>query len=104
MYFGSRLEELRLAFAARQRIAADDAEREISGLQSPSLALGRAFGGSEALHIEAAINDVDLRMIAEHRWPAMTFGIIRLRIGVPFTQRSEEHTSELQSQSNLVCR
>src|SRR2546430_6654989 len=22
----------------------------------------------------------------------------------PFTQRSEEHTSELQSQSNLVCR
>src|SRR2546430_12319122 len=29
------------------------------------------------------------------RWPALI---------IPITMRSEEHTSELQSQSNLVCR
>src|SRR2546427_4266330 len=28
----------------------------------------------------------------------------RLRRGVALAERSEEHTSELQSQSNLVCR
>src|SRR2546427_5958714 len=27
-----------------------------------------------------------------------------LRVGAPYEARSEEHTSELQSQSNLVCR
>src|SRR2546427_445771 len=33
------------------------------------------------------------------KWPAQP-----VRIVVPYTARSEEHTSELQSQSNLVCR
>src|SRR5438270_13043973 len=86
MYFGSRLEELRLAFTARQRITSDDSKSEISRLQPPSLALGSAFGGSEALHIEAAIDHLNLGMIPEHRWPIMPFGITRLRIVVPFTQ------------------
>src|SRR5688572_32489386 len=31
-------------------------------------------------------------------------GIVRLREGGALEGRSEEHTSELQSQSNLVCR
>src|SRR2546427_9404587 len=31
-------------------------------------------------------------------------GRIEVKVGTLATQRSEEHTSELQSQSNLVCR
>src|SRR2546427_5621380 len=34
---------------------------------------------------------------------ACTQRILRLAVAAPYT-RSEEHTSELQSQSNLVCR
>src|SRR5688572_30846941 len=33
-----------------------------------------------------------------------THGLLELDRHVPGAQRSEEHTSELQSQSNLVCR
>src|SRR5438270_12946186 len=35
---------------------------------------------------------------------ALEFGIRRQVAGILHSQRSEEHTSELQSQSNLVCR
>src|SRR2546430_13622764 len=47
-----------------------------------------------------------LPILRAHGWP----GVLFLHIGnlAPFRirilQRSEEHTSELQSQSNLVCR
>src|SRR2546430_13170925 len=41
------------------------------------------------------------RPITGTRWPAASTGRFRGRGGRP---RSEEHTSELQSQSNLVCR
>src|SRR2546427_3009238 len=41
-------------------------------------------------------------------WPASSPDWVRLRSGLwsrtSHTMRSEEHTSELQSQSNLVCR
>src|SRR2546430_13364831 len=37
-----------------------------------------------------------LRMCMEEQWPLLLVG--------NGTNRSEEHTSELQSQSNLVCR
>src|SRR2546430_8857382 len=32
------------------------------------------------------------------------FSLVRSQLGVVIRYRSEEHTSELQSQSNLVCR
>src|SRR2546430_8705789 len=35
--------------------------------------------------------------------PTVLNGAVRV-LGLPSTTRSEEHTSELQSQSNLVCR
>src|SRR5688572_32612606 len=40
-----------------------------------------------------------VRDVAEHRVGAVEVGLWRER-----DERSEEHTSELQSQSNLVCR
>src|SRR2546430_11073167 len=40
-----------------------------------------------------------------HRAALLPYGIdIAVRNVSPFQPRSEEHTSELQSQSNLVCR
>src|SRR2546427_11129289 len=39
---------------------------------------------------------------AEHRWPGTPARISEIRPRL--RERSEEHTSELQSQSNLVCR
>src|SRR5688572_33429072 len=43
---------------------------------------------------------VGLRIGVRH----LTDGLVVLRLGVGPVGRSEEHTSELQSQSNLVCR
>src|SRR2546430_11031600 len=37
-------------------------------------------------------------------WAAMTGIVVSISVGLIFGVRSEEHTSELQSQSNLVCR
>src|SRR2546430_11532100 len=34
----------------------------------------------------------------------LTVGVLRVTFAERYVQRSEEHTSELQSQSNLVCR
>src|SRR2546430_13643258 len=44
--------------------------------------------------------------LAELGLPREVRGVYRKRVplGVPLALRSEEHTSELQSQSNLVCR
>src|SRR2546427_6232557 len=38
------------------------------------------------------------------RWPSPSVRMLSVRKGSPVLIRSEEHTSELQSQSNLVCR
>src|SRR3989475_5300562 len=49
-------------------------------------------------------------VFALHNWPALPAGEMAVRVGpimastLRFEIRSEEHTSELQSQSNLVCR
>src|SRR5438270_4763681 len=48
----------------------------------------------DALPISSRGRDVTLRMASTIGGPIVRFG----------TKRSEEHTSELQSQSNLVCR
>src|SRR2546427_5471764 len=37
-------------------------------------------------------------------WDVLVFGILKDEIDEQRKKRSEEHTSELQSQSNLVCR
>src|SRR2546427_4634841 len=59
--------------------------------RSPQLHLGQAEAG--ALHADAVVTgERDLETAAEGR--AVNGG----------HDRSEEHTSELQSQSNLVCR
>src|SRR2546427_5957368 len=43
--------------------------------------------------------------VAQHVSPAIPFSFPTQRISGPASlKRSEEHTSELQSQSNLVCR
>src|SRR2546427_9479592 len=44
-----------------------------------------------------------------YSWPSVPSGVRLLRVAnqtleLPAKYRSEEHTSELQSQSNLVCR
>src|SRR2546430_7671007 len=43
-----------------------------------------------------------------HRWCTFACRVLGIRVttceGTPAMKRSEEHTSELQSQSNLVCR
>src|SRR2546427_5575441 len=46
-----------------------------------------AFGGAAGLHVTEVARLLEIR-----------------RVVVPSVARSEEHTSELQSQSNLVCR
>src|SRR5256886_6910209 len=38
------------------------------------------------------------------QWPVMTTRVNNLLLLIVLVDRSEEHTSELQSQSNLVCR
>src|SRR2546430_6085113 len=40
----------------------------------------------------------------DHRPEGKSVGAFTVRHGVALVDRSEEHTSELQSQSNLVCR
>src|SRR2546430_12573936 len=55
--------------------------------------LQRAAAGGERLR------GLELRREVERHFP----GALVVRRG-PARQRSEEHTSELQSQSNLVCR
>src|SRR2546430_13560695 len=45
----------------------------------------------------------DMRQAAEAGAP-LVHEAWGTNVGVAFTHRSEEHTSELQSQSNLVCR
>src|SRR2546430_7001741 len=47
----------------------------------------------------------DRALFVEHMDRPLRFGLDAARLPVPLAfERSEEHTSELQSQSNLVCR
>src|SRR2546427_9074717 len=62
-----------------------------------------AWGASQQGLGEAKISNATVRMIARVTIPGDS---IRIRLDNTFgtAPRSEEHTSELQSQSNLVCR
>src|SRR2546430_5577116 len=46
------------------------------------------------------------RVVTAHRWRWLWWpiGLVGVALALKFFARSEEHTSELQSQSNLVCR
>src|SRR2546430_11160095 len=57
---------------------------------------------SRPMHREAR-RDEDRRVDARHE-PRQLEALGRPRVPVDDPDRSEEHTSELQSQSNLVCR
>src|SRR5688572_31682719 len=59
------------------------------------------YGGISAT-VRLAGGPVTLREVSAYPWS----GDIRIAVNpeAPFPFRSEEHTSELQSQSNLVCR
>src|SRR5688572_32051722 len=68
--------------------------------------------GALALVVHVKADDVDdglnIRFVEVlgglHRIPAAGFNPVADHIDDVFHVRSEEHTSELQSQSNLVCR
>src|SRR3972149_7623321 len=67
------------------------------GTQHCTARLNNCFGscGCCVNQIKALLTPPDATIYMVHRWPIQM-------IGSSF--RSEEHTSELQSQSNLVCR
>src|SRR2546430_4748973 len=57
---------------------------------------------SPSLTVEQILTWADAHYQRQGRWPACKAGPVQEASGE--TWRSEEHTSELQSQSNLVCR
>src|SRR2546430_17294151 len=57
------------------------------------------------LHHRAAVLDAALhRALPEATWPPQGGAFDAVLVPQARSDRSEEHTSELQSQSNLVCR
>src|SRR2546430_12836986 len=71
-----------------------------------ALALPEVDGHSEAA-VALILERVDLAQPHAHRQPLGERGVgfaLRRALAARFLERSEEHTSELQSQSNLVCR
>src|SRR5688572_23050944 len=63
--------------------------------------------GKEGLDLLARLRAVDetLPVVVITAWASVSLAVEAMRQGArDFVERSEEHTSELQSQSNLVCR
>src|SRR2546430_10595143 len=61
-----------------------------------------ATGAAVSIHEQTRVKEPGLeRFLRYDRWPRHAF---RILIFDPSRTRSEEHTSELQSQSKLVCR
>src|SRR2546427_8866262 len=64
----------------------------------------RAVEAAPAPDIARLVSDLDRKSPA---WPAAALKLARIQLHTgdrSHAERSEEHTSELQSQSNLVCR
>src|SRR5690606_39378417 len=77
------------------------------GVASRGLARPDAFSswaqGCAALAAERPLDAVQ-RMRSMNSWNGQTNTVVRVMAAPHFTERSEEHTSELQSRENLVCR
>src|SRR2546430_8360243 len=58
----------------------------------------------DALPICTGWNARAVRGDPDGRVPGLSHDCLAARLSIPIPHRSEEHTSELQSQSNLVCR
>ena len=83
---GGGAEKFGLAFSARQMIGADNGKDVMGWRDSPSLSLSEARAGLEAVHVKAAINDINFRMIAVHGRTIMALGIGGGRIGNALAQ------------------
>src|SRR5690242_21228579 len=81
----------------------------------PYTTLFRSERGAERGHhrdeevgtkLELALGEVDARFVELRRqaWRNVSGGIPGARLAMAGIRRSEEHTSELQSHVNLVCR
>src|SRR2546427_2479242 len=83
--------------------ASQDAGKDKSRPWGLKLQAVEVDGGAIALRDEAPVRNAD-----SARTVSLDLGSLRLRMGaiepLAAKSRSEEHTSELQSQSNLVCR
>src|SRR5215510_15329288 len=61
----------------------------------------QGVGASDEAHTYPALLAEELR----HRWPRLAVTVVNKGVGgEDAEQRSEEHTSELQSRGHLVCR
>src|SRR2546427_2232967 len=65
----------------------------------------RRLDGLKCFHLEPAQLETLPQQPHQHPLRVLLEGLAQLLVGEELAdQRSEEHTSELQSQSNLVCR
>src|ERR1039458_8848458 len=67
------LQEFALAFAARPVIAADHAKGEVFRSQPPLPTLPGRVEGTKAAGVYAPMDDMNLRVITEDRWPCPSF-------------------------------
>src|SRR5688572_11711577 len=74
---------------------ADERQIEAEVLCEPASIATRRMGESEGLANHQAVERQGARMVGDDHGPTLAWHVL---------DRSEEHTSELQSQSNLVCR
>src|SRR5690606_24237442 len=100
----SREEALRLMEEWTQ---SESLRKHMLAVEAAVVAYARKLGGDEETWAVAALLhdfDYERHPIADDRQQGHPFvGVAHLReLGYP--QRSEEHTSELQSRENLVCR
>ena len=79
-------QELALAFAAREVVAADYAKREMLRGQAPLPPLRRGLERAKAVRINAARDDVDFGMVTQERRAGAALRLRRVRFINPLTQ------------------
>src|SRR2546421_5874675 len=76
---------------------------ERQGIPVQTFSLFMYFGTQVGWRLNETLSDVYPCMLGEWIWTKAAFGDFSFGPD-PLAQRSEEHTSELQSRSDLVCR